>query len=99
MVSRAEREKKMILEKQVQLQKEEDQNWLELHAKLEKLEMLEKECLKLTANQRIAEDKIKHLEEKLCEEEHQRELIQDKTAQENLPKRAKSKKPFVKGAK
>lgn len=40
---------------QAQLQKEEDQNRLELHAKLEKIEMLEKECLKLTATQRIAE--------------------------------------------
>ncbi|XP_072711734.1 centrosomal protein CEP57L1 isoform X3 [Ciconia boyciana] len=80
MVSSAELEKKMFLE-QAQLQKEEDQNRLELHAKLEKLEMLEKECLKLTATQRIAEDKIKHLEEKLCKEEHQRKLIQDKTAQ------------------
>lgn len=40
---------------QAQLQKEEDQNRLELHAKLEKLEMLEKECLELTATQRIAE--------------------------------------------
>uniref|UniRef100_A0A8C3U257 Centrosomal protein 57kDa-like protein 1 n=1 Tax=Catharus ustulatus TaxID=91951 RepID=A0A8C3U257_CATUS len=55
MVSSAEQEKKMILEQQAQLQKEEGQNWLELHAKLEKLEMLEKECLKLTATQRIAE--------------------------------------------
>uniref|UniRef100_A0A8C3QR38 Centrosomal protein 57kDa-like protein 1 n=2 Tax=Cyanoderma ruficeps TaxID=181631 RepID=A0A8C3QR38_9PASS len=81
MVSSAELEKKMILEQQAQLQKEEDQNRLELHAKLEKLEMLEKECLKLTATQRIAEDKIKHLEEKLCKEEHQHKLIQDKTAQ------------------
>ncbi|NXC57417.1 CE57L protein, partial [Aleadryas rufinucha] len=81
MVSSAELEKKMILEQQAQLQKEEDQNRLELHAKLEKLEMLEKECLKLTATQRIAEDKIKHLEEKLCEEEHQHKLLQDKTAQ------------------
>ncbi|KAF1396544.1 Centrosomal protein CEP57L1, partial [Spheniscus humboldti] len=81
MVSSAELEKEMVLEQQVQLQKEEDQNWLELHAKLEKLEILEKECLKLTATQRIAEDKIKHLEEKLCKEEHQRKLIQDKTAQ------------------
>ncbi|XP_030345992.1 centrosomal protein CEP57L1 isoform X2 [Strigops habroptila] len=81
MVSSAELENKMVLEQQAQLQKEEDQNWLKLHAKLEKLEMLEKECLKLTATQRIAEDKIKHLEEKLCEEEHQRKLIQDKTAQ------------------
>ncbi|NWU44081.1 CE57L protein, partial [Hylia prasina] len=81
MVSSAGLEKKMILEQQAQLQKEEDQKRLELHAKLEKLEMLEKECLKLTATQRIAEDKIKHLEEKLCKEEHQRKLIQDKTAQ------------------
>ncbi|KAM6324475.1 centrosomal protein CEP57L1 [Aegotheles albertisi] len=81
MVSSAELEKKIIFEQQAQLQKEEDQNRLELHAKLEKLEMLEKECLKLTATQRIAEDKIKHLEEKLCKEEHQRKLIQDKTAQ------------------
>ncbi|XP_009461636.1 PREDICTED: centrosomal protein CEP57L1 [Nipponia nippon] len=77
MVSSAELEKKMVLEQQ----KEEVQNRLELHAKLEKLEMLEKECLKLTATQRIAEDKIKHLEEKLCKEEHQCKLMQDKTAQ------------------
>ncbi|KFZ54356.1 Centrosomal protein cep57l1 [Podiceps cristatus] len=81
MVSSAELEKKMVLEQQAQLQKEEDQNWLELHAKLEKLEVLEKECLKLTATQRIAEDKIKHLEDKLCKEEHQRKIIQDKMAQ------------------
>ncbi|KAM6082525.1 centrosomal protein CEP57L1 [Chlamydotis macqueenii] len=81
MVSSVEVEKKMFLEQQAQLQQEEDQNRLELHAKLEKLEVLEKECLKLTATQRVAEDKIKHLEEKLCKEEHQRKLIEDKTAQ------------------
>ncbi|NWW41016.1 CE57L protein, partial [Panurus biarmicus] len=81
MVSSAELEKKMILEQQAQLQKEEDRNRLELRAKLEKLEMLEKECLKLTATQRVAEDKIKNLEEKLCKEEHHHKLIQDKTAQ------------------
>ncbi|NXN60021.1 CE57L protein, partial [Rynchops niger] len=81
MVSVAELEKKMVLEQQAQFQKQEDQNRLELHAKLEKLEMIEKECFKLTATQRIAEDKIKHLEEKLCKEEHQHKLIQDKTAQ------------------
>ncbi|NWR89312.1 CE57L protein, partial [Furnarius figulus] len=81
MVSSVKLEKKIILEQQAQLQKEEDQNWLELHAKLEKLEILEKECLKLTAAQRIAEDKIKHLEEKICKEDHQCKLIQDETAQ------------------
>ncbi|NXF76647.1 CE57L protein, partial [Sclerurus mexicanus] len=81
MVSTVKLEKKIILEQQAQLQKEEDQNWLELHAKLEKLEILEKECLKLTATQRIAEDKIKHLEEKICKEDLQHKLIQDETAQ------------------
>nr|XP_021152937.1 centrosomal protein CEP57L1 isoform X2 [Columba livia] len=81
MASSAELEKKMVSEQQAQLQEEEDQNRLELHEKLEKLEMLEKECLKLTATQRIAEDKIKRLEEKLRTEEHQRKLMQDKTAQ------------------
>uniref|UniRef100_A0A8C0B240 Cep57 centrosome localisation domain-containing protein n=1 Tax=Buteo japonicus TaxID=224669 RepID=A0A8C0B240_9AVES len=99
MVSSAELEKKMGLEQQAQFQKEEDRNRLELHAKLEKLEMLERECLKLTAAQRIAEDKIKQLEEKLHKEEHQRKLIQDKTAQKADLSRAKSKKPFVKRAK
>ncbi|NXX13135.1 CE57L protein, partial [Podargus strigoides] len=81
MVSSVELEKKIISEPQAWLQKEEKQNQLELHAKFEKLEMLEKECLKLTATLRIAVDKIKHLEEKLYKEEHQRKLIQDKTAQ------------------
>ncbi|XP_027751484.1 centrosomal protein CEP57L1 isoform X3 [Empidonax traillii] len=81
MVSSVELEKKIILEQQAQLRKEEDQNWLELHAKLEKLEILEKECLKLTATQRIAEDKIKHLEEKICKEDHQHKLLQDKKSQ------------------
>ncbi|KFW78088.1 Centrosomal protein CEP57L1 [Manacus vitellinus] len=80
MVSSVELEKKIILEQQAQLRKEEDQNWLELHAKLEKLEILEKECLQLTATQRIAEDKIKHLEEKICKD-HQQKLIQDKSSQ------------------
>ncbi|XP_066849282.1 centrosomal protein CEP57L1 isoform X9 [Anser cygnoides] len=55
MVSSAELEKKMVLEQQTQLQKEKDQNQVELHVKLEKLEVLEKECLKLTATQKIAE--------------------------------------------
>ncbi|NXL33538.1 CE57L protein, partial [Glaucidium brasilianum] len=80
MVSSAELKKKMILQQQAQLQKEEHQNWLKLCAKLEKLEMLE-EYLKFTATRRIAEDKIKHLEENYCKEEHECKLIQDKTAQ------------------
>uniref|UniRef100_A0A7M4E056 Centrosomal protein 57 like 1 n=1 Tax=Crocodylus porosus TaxID=8502 RepID=A0A7M4E056_CROPO len=81
MVFSAEQDKKVVLQQQTQLQKEKNQNQMELHAKLEKLEILEKECFKLTTTQKTAEVKIKQLEEKLCEEEHQRKLIQDKAAQ------------------
>uniref|UniRef100_A0A8D0GHA3 Centrosomal protein 57 like 1 n=1 Tax=Sphenodon punctatus TaxID=8508 RepID=A0A8D0GHA3_SPHPU len=81
MVLNSELEKKMVLEQQTQFQKQKDQNQMELQAKLEKLEVLEKECIKLISTQRAAEDKMKQLEDKLCEEEHQRKLMQDKAAQ------------------
>ncbi|GCB80185.1 hypothetical protein scyTo_0017100 [Scyliorhinus torazame] len=60
-----------------------DRQWnpAELQSKLEKLEILEQECLKVNATQTRAESKINELEQKLQEEEHQRKLIQDKAAQ------------------
>nr|XP_060609129.1 centrosomal protein CEP57L1 isoform X2 [Anolis sagrei ordinatus] len=76
MVVSAELEKR-----QIQLQKEKDQDQVELCAKLDKLEILEKECWRLTSTQKTAEEKIKYLEQKLQEEQHQRKLIQDKAAQ------------------
>lgn len=51
------------------------------HAPLEKLERLEKEYLRLTRTQSNAEMKIRELEIKLREEEHQRKLVQDKANQ------------------
>lgn len=81
MVLNVEREKNMILEQQTQLQREKEQDQMKLHAKLEKLDVLEKECFRLTRTQQTAEDKIKYLEEKLKEEEHQRKLFQDKAAE------------------
>ncbi|XP_029801125.1 centrosomal protein CEP57L1 isoform X2 [Suricata suricatta] len=81
MVLNVEREKNMILEQQAQLQREKEQDHMKLQAKLEKLDVLEKECFKLTTTQKTAEDKIKHLEEKLKEEEHQRKLFQDKASE------------------
>uniref|UniRef100_A0A8I5TR23 Cep57 centrosome localisation domain-containing protein n=1 Tax=Pongo abelii TaxID=9601 RepID=A0A8I5TR23_PONAB len=81
MVLNGEREKNMILEQQAQLQKEKEQDQMKLYAKLEKLDVLEKECFRLTTTQRTAEDKIKHLEEKLKEEEHQCKLFQDKASE------------------
>uniref|UniRef100_A0A8C9AWR6 Centrosomal protein CEP57L1 n=1 Tax=Prolemur simus TaxID=1328070 RepID=A0A8C9AWR6_PROSS len=81
MVLNVEREKNMILEQQAQLQREKEQDQMRLHAKLEKLDVLEKECFRLTTTQKTAEGKIKHLEEKLKEEEHQRKLFQDKASE------------------
>ncbi|KAM8998884.1 centrosomal protein CEP57L1 isoform X3 [Sarcophilus harrisii] len=80
MVFNAEQEKIFALEQQ-QLQWEKGQDQMKLNAKLEKLEVLEKECVRLTTTQKTAEEKIKHLEQKLTEEEHHRKLIQDSAAQ------------------
>uniref|UniRef100_A0A8D0C818 Centrosomal protein 57kDa-like protein 1 n=1 Tax=Salvator merianae TaxID=96440 RepID=A0A8D0C818_SALMN len=81
MVVSAELEKRLVLEQQTELQKEKDQDQLKLCTKLDKLEILEKECWQLTGTQKTAEEKIKYLEQKLQEEQHQRKLIQDKAAQ------------------
>lgn len=40
---------------QAQLQREKEQDHMKLQAKLEKLDVLEKECFKLTATQKTAE--------------------------------------------
>uniref|UniRef100_H0XRJ9 Cep57 centrosome localisation domain-containing protein n=1 Tax=Otolemur garnettii TaxID=30611 RepID=H0XRJ9_OTOGA len=79
MVLSGEQGKNMILEQQAQLQREKEQDQMKLHVKLEKLDALE-ECFGLTT-QKTAEDKIKHLEEKLKEEEHQHKLFQDKASE------------------
>uniref|UniRef100_A0A2I3T9P1 Centrosomal protein CEP57L1 n=1 Tax=Pan troglodytes TaxID=9598 RepID=A0A2I3T9P1_PANTR len=55
MVLNVEREKNMILEQQAQLQREKEQDQMKLYAKLEKLDVLEKECFRLTTTQKTAE--------------------------------------------
>ncbi|XP_045929850.1 centrosomal protein of 57 kDa isoform X1 [Micropterus dolomieu] len=51
------------------------------HAQLEKLQRLEQEYLRLTHTQNNAEIKIRELDMKLQEEEHQRKLVEDKANQ------------------
>ncbi|XP_062872995.1 centrosomal protein of 57 kDa isoform X2 [Trichomycterus rosablanca] len=53
----------------------------DVSVKLEKLERLEREYRRLTLTQSSAEEKIRDLERKLLEEEHQRKLVQEKAAQ------------------
>ncbi|XP_072264844.1 centrosomal protein CEP57L1 isoform X2 [Pyxicephalus adspersus] len=75
MVQSAEMEKNTVLEQQTFLQKGNIQD------KLEKLEFLENECLRLTATQQAAENKIRQLEEKLYAEEQQRKLMENQAVQ------------------
>ncbi|XP_055741290.1 centrosomal protein CEP57L1 isoform X2 [Salvelinus fontinalis] len=78
MVENAEKDKNTLTEKQLSLQKQRLQNCSDAHTPLEKLEKLERDCLKLSKTQSVAERKIELLEQKLLEEEHERKLVQEK---------------------
>ncbi|XP_056422253.1 centrosomal protein CEP57L1 isoform X3 [Hyla sarda] len=75
MVLHAEVDKNTIMDQQTFLKRDNIQD------KLEKLELLEKECFRLTATQQIAESKIHQLEEKLHAEEQHRKLMHEKVLQ------------------
>ncbi|XP_067842470.1 centrosomal protein of 57 kDa-like isoform X2 [Heptranchias perlo] len=81
MVQNAEMERGTVLQRQASLEKKRSMDQSDLQTKLEKLDLVEREYLRLTATQTTAEKKICELEQKLREEEHQRKLIQDKAAQ------------------
>ncbi|XP_069615280.1 centrosomal protein of 57 kDa [Ranitomeya imitator] len=81
MVQNAQTERNSVLAKQVSLEGDKALEKSNLQAKLEKLDTLEKEYLKLTTMQVLAENKIRDIEQKLREEEHQRKLVQEKAAQ------------------
>ncbi|KAM8977660.1 centrosomal protein of 57 kDa [Pelodytes ibericus] len=81
MVQNAESERTSVLEKQVSLECDRSLEKFNLQTKLNKLDMLEQEYLKLTTMQVVAENKIQDIEQKLREEEHQRKLVQEKASQ------------------
>ncbi|XP_059502520.1 centrosomal protein of 57 kDa-like isoform X3 [Stegostoma tigrinum] len=85
MVQNAEQGREMALQRQAPLEKKNLAEQSDLQSKLEKLDLIEREYLRLTATQTTAEKKISELEQKLREEEHQRKLIQDKAAQKSCP--------------
>ncbi|KAJ8009598.1 hypothetical protein DPEC_G00090560 [Dallia pectoralis] len=78
MVENAEKDKNILAEKQISLQRQRLQNSSDAQIQLEKLEKLERDCLKLTRTQSVTERKIQLLEQKLLEEEHERKLVQEK---------------------
>ncbi|XP_029923620.1 centrosomal protein of 57 kDa isoform X2 [Myripristis murdjan] len=85
MVRHAKADRTSLLKQQMSMEttRSADQNLnaVSEHAQLEKLERLEQEYLRLTHTQNNAELKIRELEMKLQEEEHQRKLVQDKANQ------------------
>ncbi|XP_036418655.1 centrosomal protein of 57 kDa isoform X2 [Colossoma macropomum] len=79
MVRSTESDRTAVLKRQVRVQESSEPS--DVRLKLEKLDMLEQEYQRLTLTQNAAEAKIRELERKLQEEEHQRKLVQDKAAQ------------------
>ncbi|XP_028656333.1 centrosomal protein of 57 kDa [Erpetoichthys calabaricus] len=81
MVHNAEADRTSLLMRQMSLEREKSANHSDVQSKLEKLDILEREYCKLTATQRLAESKIRDLEQKLYNEEHHRKLLQHKAVQ------------------
>ncbi|XP_078618120.1 centrosomal protein of 57 kDa-like isoform X6 [Branchiostoma floridae x Branchiostoma japonicum] len=80
MVQNAETERNRAMERQVALERERDTyTRREALGKADKLADLEREQQKLVAMQTLAENKIKELQERLKEEQHQRKLVQQRT--------------------
>ncbi|KPP77462.1 centrosomal protein cep57l1-like [Scleropages formosus] len=93
MVEMAEQDKRSTEEKQVLFvcrgpqvcftlsTREKLKDHADICSKLQKVEKLERECLKFTSSQSEAEKKIELLEQKLHKEEQERKLVQEKTAE------------------
>ncbi|XP_042603333.1 centrosomal protein cep57l1-like isoform X3 [Cyprinus carpio] len=78
MVECAERERITHTHRQDSVCRESTHTDPQMQTQLNKLERLEKEYLKLTRTQSIAERKIELLEQKLLEEQHERKIVQEK---------------------
>ncbi|XP_043075013.1 centrosomal protein CEP57L1 isoform X2 [Puntigrus tetrazona] len=78
MVECAERERITRTDKEDSLCRQSTHTDQQMQTQLNKLDRLEKEYLKLTSTQSIAERKIELLEQKLLEEQHERKIMQEK---------------------
>ncbi|XP_053566598.1 centrosomal protein CEP57L1 [Bombina bombina] len=81
MIRNAEMEKNLLLQQESLHQEDNTHDTIQVQSKLEKLDILERECSHLKATQKLAENKLHQLEEKLSAEEQQRKMMQDKAAQ------------------
>ncbi|XP_052472605.1 centrosomal protein of 57 kDa isoform X3 [Carassius gibelio] len=80
-VRNTESDRSAVLRRQVSLERLGSVDRTDVQLKLQKLDLLEQEYHRLTETQSSTERKIRQLERKLQEEEHQRKLVQEKAAQ------------------
>ncbi|XP_059389678.1 centrosomal protein of 57 kDa-like [Carassius carassius] len=80
-VRNTESDRSAVLRRQVSLEHLGSADRTDVQLKLQKLDLLEQEYHRLTETQSSTERKIRQLERKLQEEEHQRKLVQEKAAQ------------------
>ncbi|XP_048858223.1 centrosomal protein CEP57L1 [Brienomyrus brachyistius] len=80
MMEKAEKDKLSIIQKQSCLLRSRMTDQADFHTKLEKLEKLERECLKLTSTQSEAEKKLEALDQKLLAEKRERLALQEKVS-------------------
>ncbi|XP_026111114.1 centrosomal protein of 57 kDa-like isoform X1 [Carassius auratus] len=80
-VRNTESDRSAVLRRQVSLERLGSADRTDVQLKLQKLDLLEQEYHRLTETQSSTERKIRQLERKLQEEEHQRKLVQEKAAQ------------------
>ncbi|XP_056437069.1 centrosomal protein CEP57L1 [Gadus chalcogrammus] len=78
MMEKAQQDKNTLAEKQASLQRQTVTDCTSLQNQQEKLEKLEKECIKLSQTQSQASRKMFFLEQRLVAEEHERRLVQEK---------------------
>ncbi|XP_059369751.1 centrosomal protein of 57 kDa [Carassius carassius] len=80
-VRNTESDRSAVLRRQVSLERLGSADRTDVQLNLQKLDLLEQEYHRLTETQSSTERKIRQLERKLQEEEHQRKLVQEKAAQ------------------
>lgn len=81
MVHSAEKDRHAAVSRVTFAEPKEQEPSLDFQTNLRKISELERQHIKLTANQSLAESKIRELEEKLGEERHHRKLMVEKAAE------------------
>ncbi|XP_005097145.2 centrosomal protein of 57 kDa-like isoform X2 [Aplysia californica] len=93
LVENSEQDRRSLMEKTLQARQDRDAAGSDIKVHLDRLKELERDQLRLTATQTLAESKIKQLENQVREEKLHRRTLQDRTAQLETATRDKKMAP------